>query len=225
MWLLGRLILANTKGFKLVWIHDSLPGYRDTVHHANTPYKKNTLHPLLYIQTGVYRGIHFFLNRTTDKRHCFCYTVRKIPLLSKFQKFNSLAIFSNCPVQFVPDLVGNPEARIFSLRRDSFCLSVTGCGASLLLIPMNVIITEEFTDRRTVAMGIASTGGSIGNIILPQFTLWCIGKYGRRGSFLLLGGLCLQGVVTGVLFYNGKKLRSKQTATILGASTITPLNV
>ena len=56
-------------------------------------------------------------------------------------------------------------------------------------------------------MGIASTGGSIGNIVLPLFTSWCIGFYDWRGSFILLGGICLQGVVAGLLFYIGKKHR------------------
>ena len=54
-------------------------------------------------------------------------------------------------------------------------------------------------------MGIASTGGSIGNIVLPLFTSWCIELYDWRGSFILLGGLCMQGVIAGLLFYNGQK--------------------
>ena len=97
-------------------------------------------------------------------------------------------------------------------------LILLGCGASLLLIPANVIINEEFTDRRTVAMGIASTGGSIGNIILPLFTLWCIEVYDWRGSFIFLGGLCLQGVIAGVLFYNGKKPKDEYAVKESGMS-------
>ena len=60
-------------------------------------------------------------------------------------------------------------------------------------------------------MGVASTGAAVGNIVLPLFTLWCIETYSWRGSFLLLGGLCLQGVVVGLLFYNGKRKDAKQT--------------
>ena len=67
-------------------------------------------------------------------------------------------------------------------------------------------------------MGIASTGGSIGNIVLPLFTLWCIETYDWRGSFILLGALCLQAVVAGVLFYNGNKPKEKQTVDTSGAS-------
>ena len=53
-------------------------------------------------------------------------------------------------------------------------------------------------------MGLASIGGSTGTMILPFFTSWCIDVYGWRGAFILLGGLCLQGVVPGVLFYSAK---------------------
>ena len=95
-----------------------------------------------------------------------------------------------------------------------------GCGASLLLIPMNVAIAKEFTDRRTIAMGIASTGGSVGNIILPQFSLWCIETFGWRGSFILLAGVCLQGVIAGAIFYGGTKSIEKQTMPISGLSNL-----
>ena len=116
-------------------------------------------------------------------------------------------------------LCHNPNIHAFNhLSYCLFCLSIIGCGASLLLIPVAVVINEEFTDRRSVAMGIASTGGSVGNIILPQFALWCIEKYGWRGSFILLGGLCLQGVIAGVLFCNAKKLKANHTFTISGAT-------
>ena len=79
-----------------------------------------------------------------------------------------------------------------------------GSSSSLLLISGTVIINEEFTGRRTVAMGLASIGGSTGTMILPFFTGWCIDEYGWRGAFILLGGLCLQGVIPGVLFYSAR---------------------
>ena len=85
------------------------------------------------------------------------------------------------------------------------------------------MINEEFTDRRTVAMGIASTGGSIGTIILPFFTSWCIDVYGWRGAFILLGGLCLQGVVAGMLFYSAKKRTVTPQEQAIGRSGIVPL--
>ena len=50
-------------------------------------------------------------------------------------------------------------------------------------------------------MGIASAGISVGNIVLPFFTSWCIEMYSWRGAFTLLSGLCLQGTIAGFLFY------------------------
>ena len=46
-----------------------------------------------------------------DQRLCFCYMDSGIPLLSKSENFNSLAIFCGCTAQFVSGLVGNPEDR------------------------------------------------------------------------------------------------------------------
>ena len=77
-----------------------------------------------------------------------------------------------------------------------------------------VAINQEFTDRRTVTMGVASTGGSIGTLVLPILTSRLIDIYNWRDSFILLGGLCLQGVVASVLLYSArKKVFSKEKAT------------
>ena len=76
---------------------------------------------------------------------------------------------------------------------------LAGCGAALLLMAGIVVINQEFTERRTTAMGISSTGGSIGAIVLPPLTSWWIDIYNWRDAFILLSGLCLQGVVAGVL--------------------------
>ena len=48
-------------------------------------------------------------NREADQRLCFRYTDSTIPLLSKSKMLKPLAIFSDCPVRFMLDLVGNPE--------------------------------------------------------------------------------------------------------------------
>ena len=62
-----------------------------------------------------------------------------------------------------------------------------------------VVINQEFTDRRTLALGIASTGGSIGTLVLPPLTSWWMDIYNWRDAFVLLSGLCLQGFVAGLL--------------------------
>ena len=51
----------------------------------------------------------FRSNREADQRLCFRYTDSTIPLLSKSEMFKPLAIFCDCQVRFMLDLVGNPE--------------------------------------------------------------------------------------------------------------------
>ena len=51
----------------------------------------------------------FFGNREADQRLCYRYTDSTIPLLSKSEILKPLAIFCDCPVRFVSDLVGTPE--------------------------------------------------------------------------------------------------------------------
>ena len=50
-------------------------------------------------------------NREADQRLCFRYTDSTIPLLCKSEILKPLAIFCDCPVRFVSDLVGTPEYR------------------------------------------------------------------------------------------------------------------
>ena len=65
-----------------------------------------------------------------------------------------------------------------------------------------MIIDEEITSRRSVLVGVASSGGGIGTIFLPPLTSWIIDMYGWRGCFILMGGLCLQGLVVSALIYS-----------------------
>ena len=79
-------------------------------------------------------------------------------------------------------------------------------GATLVMMVANVtVVSKEFKDRRTIAIGVASTGAGIGNIVIPHFTSWCIDMYDWRGCFILMGGICLQGVVIGALLYSEKQ--------------------
>ena len=86
-------------------------------------------------------------------------------------------------------------------------VNIVGIGASFLALSASVmIVNEESTHRRSVIVGIASSGGATGNIVLPPFTSWCISMYGWRGCFILMGGLCLQGIVICALLYSGQNV-------------------
>ena len=60
-------------------------------------------------------------NREADQRLCFRYTDSTNPLLSKSEIFKPLAIFCDCTVKFVSDLVGNPEDRFSHNKAHIFC--------------------------------------------------------------------------------------------------------
>ena len=81
---------------------------------------------------------------------------------------------------------------------------MAGFGASILTIAAYVLlIDEESANRRSVIVGVASSGGGIGNIVLPPLSSWIVDLYGWRGCFVLLGGVCLQGLVISALLYSG----------------------
>ena len=64
-------------------------------------------------------------NREADQRLCFRYTDSTTPLLSESEIFKSVAIFCDCPVRFVSDLVGNPEDRFSHNEALMFSLAFT----------------------------------------------------------------------------------------------------
>jgi len=68
-----------------------------------------------------------------------------------------------------------------------------------LHLASEVSVTIGFDKRRSLAVAIASMGGGIGTFVLPFLTTFCLEKYGWRGTFLILSGVMLQGVVAGAL--------------------------
>ena len=66
-----------------------------------------------------------------------------------------------------------------------------------------MLIDKESANRRSVIVGVASSGGGVGNIVLPPLSSWLVDLYGWRGCFVLLGGVCLQGLVVSALLYSG----------------------
>ena len=64
-------------------------------------------------------------NKDADQRLCFRYTDTTIPLLSKSENFQPLAIFCGCTAWFVWNLVGNPEDR-FSHNEAHMQLKIQG---------------------------------------------------------------------------------------------------
>ena len=68
-----------------------------------------------------------------------------------------------------------------------------------IFIACMVSIAKHFLYNRTIASGIALSGGSLGTIVLPFLSQACLEAFTLRGIFLIYAGLMLNFVVAGVL--------------------------
>lgn len=66
----------------------------------------------------------------------------------------------------------------------------------------NVTVNIHFDKHRSLAIAVASTGEACGNIAIPWLTTMCQKYYGWRGTFLLLAGVGIQGLVFGAFIGN-----------------------
>jgi MFS family permease len=76
---------------------------------------------------------------------------------------------------------------------------ILGVGMGHLNLASEVSVTLGFDKHRSLAVAIASMGGGFGTFVLPFLTTFCLEQYGWRGTFLILSGVMLQGVVAGAL--------------------------
>ena len=76
----------------------------------------------------------------------------------------------------------------------------TGLGASLVYGPAMVVLTEYFDKRSSVALGLATAGGSVGAFVVPYVMLFLFTRYGFSGGLLVLGALTFNCCVSGALY-------------------------
>ena len=86
--------------------------------------------------------------RATDQGPCFRYIDSAIPLLQNCTKCNHVTIFCGCTVQFVSDLVRNPEDRF---SQDA---------VPMVLGSMRVRTVSPQTSRSSYILGLYSNGQS-----------------------------------------------------------------
>lgn len=77
---------------------------------------------------------------------------------------------------------------------------LAGIGAGCITTPGLLISTRYFPHRRSLINGIVLAGNSAGSFALPALFKYLLDMYGLRGTFLLIGVLCLLVVVCGCLF-------------------------
>lgn len=61
-------------------------------------------------------------------------------------------------------------------------------------------IKSYFSTRRSQAVGLSLAGTGIGQMVMPQVVRLLLELFGYRGTTLILGGLCLNGLAGALLF-------------------------
>lgn len=82
-------------------------------------------------------------------------------------------------------------------------MSVTcflGLGFGLILPSTFMAVKSYFTTRRSQAVGLSMAGTGVGQMLMPQVVRFLLDEFGYRGTTLILGGLCLNGLVGALLF-------------------------
>jgi len=68
---------------------------------------------------------------------------------------------------------------------------LTGIGFGLMYIPAVVAVAENFTTRRSLAVGLSLCGAGAGQVAIAPLVSWLIQSFGWRGALQALAGLTL----------------------------------
>lgn len=77
---------------------------------------------------------------------------------------------------------------------------LTGVGFGLMYLPSIVMVGYYFEKRRAFATGIAVSASGIGAFVFAPLCETLIATYSWKGATLILSGVCLNGIVCGLLF-------------------------
>ena len=67
--------------------------------------------------------------------------------------------------------------------------SLTGLGRALTYGPSLIIVGQYFDKRRSLAVGIASSGAAFSSCVFPFLFEYLFAHYGFSGSFWILGAI------------------------------------
>jgi MFS family permease len=65
---------------------------------------------------------------------------------------------------------------------------VAALGMGTAYVPCNGTVVKWFARRRGLAVGLASSGGSVGTFVLPPVSQLAVGALGWRGAYVVFGG-------------------------------------
>ncbi|KAK7097703.1 monocarboxylate transporter 12-like [Littorina saxatilis] len=90
-----------------------------------------------------------------------------------------------------------------------------GLGHAMVMPSGDVLLGHYFRKRRSLALGLAKCGASLGNMLAPPLISFFLETYGLFGTLLLTGGLCLHCLPAAMLFrpttfYSKRKVEKKR---------------
>ncbi|XP_023227633.1 monocarboxylate transporter 12-B-like isoform X2 [Centruroides sculpturatus] len=77
---------------------------------------------------------------------------------------------------------------------------IYGFGIGIINVSCLIITCQYFKKYKTIAIGVLYAGTATGSFILPPLIEYLLKIYGLRGTFLILSGICLQGMVAAALY-------------------------
>lgn len=85
----------------------------------------------------------------------------------------------------------------------------SGVGCGFVYVPANVIVSQYFSKRRTIALGLSTCCGGLGSFAFPPLLGVLLEEYSWRGTFLIIGGISLNICVAGALMRPAAVTQSK----------------
>ena len=77
---------------------------------------------------------------------------------------------------------------------------MSGLGLGFLYMVARAIISEWFDRRLGIALGLASSGSGLGQLVLAPLIVLLLGKVGTMWTFVFLGGITATGVFFSLVF-------------------------
>ena len=85
-------------------------------------------------------------------------------------------------------------------NEESYTIFSAGVALALLKIPGQALQGQYFDKYYPLARGVCSACGALGIIVFPPVTQILLDTYGWRNTLLLLGGIYLHMIVSGIMF-------------------------
>ncbi|KAJ9599803.1 hypothetical protein L9F63_026348, partial [Diploptera punctata] len=96
-------------------------------------------------------------------------------------------------------LTSNADSFIYFLITYETYVGIQAIGFNLLTSSFNLALNSYFKEKRSKAVGFATTAMGLGPVLMPLFISVLMGLYGTSGTAFLLGGLALHSLVAALL--------------------------